>query len=469
MFKSLYTRIAVYTIVILLLSAVASFILTNVLYHVALKPSNDHKIMTTLQEAKKYQKESHTTNMKAYFKHLSELNFQLVTVDQKGHKTFYGASFRRDTLTQETIDSVLKGHNYHGIKNHPYQLFVTGFFDNETNNTVGTRFKTPEGNVAVFMRPDIGKSFSEFRVFLAVLIVLLLIIAMVLIISSTYTLIKPITQLKNATNRLMEGDFSTPIETTRHDELGTLQYRFEQMRVSLKQLDDMRQHFVQNVSHEIKTPLTHIHQLLDRLSQAKDDETRQYYIDEIHATTNRLSNLTRALLLLAELDNNDHLDYDDDVEITQMLRLMVRHEQYAIDAKDLLIMTDLEPITVKGNYRLLYQAFHNILTNAIKYTKQEGSIDIDVFSENNTTMICRITDDGPGMSEDVQAHLFERFYKGNSSATSNGLGLAIAQMIMRLHGGDIKVESTLGEGSTFILSMPLSQADNTPTLEPLNQ
>ncbi|RAA61168.1 two-component sensor histidine kinase, partial [Burkholderia multivorans] len=199
-----------------------------------------------------------------------------------------------------------------------------------------------------------------FRVFLAVLIVLLLIIAMVLIISSTYTLIKPITQLKNATNRLMEGDFSTPIETTRHDELGTLQYRFEQMRVSLKRLDDMRQHFVQNVSHEIKTPLTHIHQLLDRLSQAKDDETRQYYIDEIHATTSRLSNLTRALLLLAELDNNDHLDYDDDVEITQMLRLMVRHEQYAIDAKDLLIMTDLEPITVKGNYRLLYQAFHNI-------------------------------------------------------------------------------------------------------------
>ncbi|PTK45654.1 two-component sensor histidine kinase, partial [Staphylococcus nepalensis] len=183
-----------------------------------------------------------------------------------------------------------------------------------------------------------------------------------------------------------------------------------------------------------------------------------YYIDEIHATTSRLSNLTRALLLLAELDNNDHLDYDDEVEITQMLRLMVRHEQYAIDAKDLLIMTDLEPITVKGNYRLLYQAFHNILTNAIKYTKQEGSIDIDVFSENNTSMICRITDDGPGMSEDVQAHLFERFYKGNSSATSNGLGLAIAQMIMRLHGGDIKVESTLGEGSTFILSMPLSQA-----------
>ena len=257
----------------------------------------------------------------------------------------------------------------------------------------------------------------------------------------------------------MDGDFKTPIAVTRHDELGTLQYRFDQMRISLKQLDDMRQHFVQNVSHEIKTPLTHIHQLLDRLSQAQDKESRLYYIDEIHTTTSRLSNLTRALLLLAELDNHDHLDYDDEIDIAQMLRVMVRHEQYAIDDKDLLIMTDLQEITIKGNYRLLYQAFSNILTNAIKYTEAGGSIDIEL-TQSNHTVECRIADDGPGMSDAVQAHLFERFYKGNTSATSNGLGLAIAQMIVQLHGGEIKVESTIGEGSTFILTLPTAETDD---------
>lgn len=459
MFKSLYSRIAIYTIVIMLFSAVLSFILTNMYYHVALKPSNDQKIMRTLQEAKAYQKASHTTDMKAYFKHLSDLNFQVVTIDTSYKKTFYGEAFRRENLTKENIDKVFKGNDYHGIKNHPYQLFVTGFFDNESKNTVGTRFNTSEGPVAVFIRPDIGKSFSEFRIFLAVLIALLSIISMLLIISSTYTLIKPITQLKHATNRLMDGDFKTPIAVTRHDELGTLQYRFDQMRISLKQLDDMRQHFVQNVSHEIKTPLTHIHQLLDRLSQAQDKESRLYYIDEIHTTTSRLSNLTRALLLLAELDNHDHLDYDDEIDIAQMLRVMVRHEQYAIDDKDLLIMTDLQEITIKGNYRLLYQAFNNILTNAIKYTEAGGSIDIEL-TQSNHTVECRIADDGPGMSDAVQAHLFERFYKGNTSATSNGLGLAIAQMIVQLHGGDIKVESTIGEGSTFILTLPTAETDD---------
>lgn len=454
MFKSLYSRIAIYTIVIMIASAIASFILSNVYYHIYLKPSNDQKIMTTLQEAKKYQNEAHINDLPAYFQHISELNFQVLTIDQQGKRHFYGDAFRRDTLKQSVINKVLQGDNYHGIKNHPYQLFVTGFFDNETSNTVGTAFHTPKGNLAVFIRPDIGKSFSEFRLFLVILIVLLLVISMALIISSTYALIKPISQLKHATNRLMEGDFTTPIKKTRKDELGTLQYRFDQMRISLKQLDDMRQHFVQNVSHEIKTPLTHIHQLLDRLSQTQDETERKYYIDQIYQTTSRLSNLTRALLLLSELDNHEHLTFDDTVNLAEILQLIVRHEQYSMDAKDLIVMTDLQQISIKGNYRLLYQAFQNIVSNAVKYSQQDGSIDIDLKVTEQEEIECHITDDGPGMTEATKQHLFERFYKGNHSQTSNGLGLAIAKTIINMHGGDIKVISTLGEGSTFIITLP---------------
>ncbi|AYU55983.1 HAMP domain-containing sensor histidine kinase [Staphylococcus debuckii] len=455
MFKTLYSRIAIYTVVIMLFSAVASFILSNIYYHVQLKPSNDHKIMTTLKEAKHYQEETHTKDMPAYFQHISELNFQVLTINQAGQRQFYGDHFRRDNLSEKAIHQVMHEKDYHGIRNHPYQLFVTGFFDNETANTVGTAFHTPEGKVAVFIRPDIGKSFSEFRVFLAILLVLLLLISMLLIISSTYALIKPISQLKRATNRLMEGDFNTPIVTTRKDELGTLQYRFDQMRLSLKQLDDMRQHFVQNVSHEIKTPLTHIHQLLDRLSMTDSEQEREYYIAEIYAATNRLSNLTRALLLLAELDNHEHLEFKDKIELAELIRLIIRHEQYSIDAKDLIVLTDIEDMAIQGNYRLIYQAFQNVISNAIKYSEQDGSIDIEIApsEKDRNQIVCRVTDDGPGMTEETQAHLFERFYKGTHSATSNGLGLAIAQMIVQLHGGTIEVESTPGEGSTFIITL----------------
>ena len=85
------------------------------------------------------------------------------------------------------------------------------------------------------MRPDIGETFSEFRIFLAVLITLLLIISISLVIASTYSIIKPVTALKNATTRIMKGDFSTPIKQTRHDEIGTLQSRFNTMRQNLGQ------------------------------------------------------------------------------------------------------------------------------------------------------------------------------------------------------------------------------------------
>ena len=102
------------------------------------------------------------------------------------------------------------------------------------------------------MRPDIGKTFGEFRIFLFVLLIFLLLISISLVIASTYSIIKPIKKLKLATEQLMNGNFETPISRTRHDEIGTLQFRFDTMRQSLKQLDDMRQHFVQMFHMKLK-------------------------------------------------------------------------------------------------------------------------------------------------------------------------------------------------------------------------
>ena len=107
------------------------------------------------------------------------------------------------------------------------------------------------------MRPDIGETFSEFRTFLAVLLMLLLFISIPISYRINLFNHSSSKKLKLATERLIDGDFETPIKQTRKDEIGTLQYHFNKMRESLGQVDQMRQHFVQNVSHEIKTPLTH--------------------------------------------------------------------------------------------------------------------------------------------------------------------------------------------------------------------
>ncbi|WP_251517650.1 MULTISPECIES: HAMP domain-containing sensor histidine kinase [Staphylococcus] len=458
MFKSLYTRLAIYLITMLLVSAVASFLCTNIIYHQYLKANNDAKIMRTLKDSRTFHSEMPQEESKNFFKHIGEMNYQLMTVNTSGKKTFYGAHFRKDNISKHQIDKVLNGHDYHGIKSLPYNLFITGFFENTTKNTVGVTFNTKEGELAVFMRPDIGKTFSEFRIFLAILIALLLIFSIILTISATYSIIKPIQQLKQATHRLMQGDFTTPIKQTREDELGTLQYRFNDMRLSLKQVDDMRQHFVQNVSHEIKTPLTHIHHLLDQLQSSKDPVLRDSYINEIHSVTTQLSDLTKELLLLSEIDNGTHLKFTDTVALNQLLKKIVRHEQFAANQKDLIIMSDLNEINYDGNERLLYQAFQNLITNAIKYSERHGTIEI-TLNQTSTAIICTITDDGLGMDTETQAHLFERFYKVNhENDNSNGLGLAIAKAIIELHEGTIQVESQISQGTTFTIELPSSHS-----------
>ncbi|WP_145459226.1 HAMP domain-containing sensor histidine kinase [Staphylococcus pettenkoferi] len=458
MFKSLYSRIAIYTITVMLISALLSFLLTNVYYHVKLKPSNDAKIMQTLKQARSYQDTLSAEQTDHYFKHLGDMNYQVMTVNQNGDKHYYGERFRKDNVSQKDINHVLSGRDYHGIRDLRYHPFITGFFENVTSNTVGVQFTTDKEKLTVFMRPDIGKTFSEFRVFLAVLLTILLLISIILVISSTYSIIKPVQQLKQATQQLMRGRFDQPIKQTRKDELGTLQHRFDSMRLSLKQLDDMRSHFVQNVSHEIKTPLTHIHQQLGQLQHAETKEERDYHIEEIHQITSQLSNLTKELLLLAELDNGNHLTFNDNIKFNALITEIVRHHQFSADQKDLVILTDLEDVQSKGNEQLLYQAIQNLMSNAIKYSERGGMIEVTLRRDVDQVVLS-IADDGQGISEEAQARLFERFYKMSSDDTSNGLGLAIAKTIVELHGGVIEVDSAKGEGTMFVVKLPVNDVN----------
>ena len=451
-FKTLYSRIAIYTITVILFSALVSFLFTNVYYHFNLKPSNDAKIMRTLKEARSYNEHFDASNLDAYFQHLGQMNYQIVTVDKHHHKSFYGHPFRKDNLSKASIDKVLQGQDFHGIKNKPYELFVTGFFDNETNNTVGVRFTHQQQPIAVFMRPDIGHTFSEFRIFLGVLLGLLLIISITLVILSTYSIIRPVKLLKNATERLINGDFDTPIKQTRHDEIGTLQYRFDDMRQSLKQVDDMRQHFVQNVSHEIKTPLTHIQRLLSELQKSKTEQSRNMLINDVHSEVTRLSDLTRELLLLSELDNAQHLKFNDEVHLTALITDIIRHEQFALDDKNLMLLSEIEDVYFRGNSRLLYQAFFNLIQNAVKYATTDSTIEV-MLSSDNDSIIFTVTNEGTSINEEAQQHLFDRFYKLNNHQNSNGLGLAITKAIIELHNGTISVSSSEQIGTTFTINL----------------
>ena len=223
------------------------------------------------------------------------------------------------------------------------------------------------------------------------------------------------------------------------------------MRKRLGQVDEMRQHFVQNVSHEIKTPLTHIQSILTQLQLSKSKEERQMHVNELFNITTQVSDLTQELLLLSELDNAEHLTLDNRIHLNDLIKDIVRHEQFHIEEKDLVIMTELDEVYFLGNERLIHQALSNLIINAIKYTPQYGLIQIHLSIEASN-IIFTIENEGAVSDKDM-SHIFERFYKLNNDQSSNGLGLAITKSIVELHNGTISVQSN--DATIFTIQLPI--------------
>lgn len=449
-FKSLAQRITIYTIVVMTVSSILGFVLTNIYYHIDLKEKNDYKVMETLKKVQKYIDHDHEMNLDTYLEHLSELHYQAIIYDDKMESTYYGDHFRKYNLDEKSVKKVLNGKTYHGIKERPFNIFITGFFDNETRNTVGMKINHQGAEYALFLRPSVGSMLGEFRIFLAILLVLLVVISLVLVMFSSHSLASPIRRLMNTTESLGKGDFDVDIKVTRDDEIGILQHRFIKMRDELKQLETMRQSFVQNVSHEIKSPLQSILSLLRELEYEKNESKRVQIIEDIYGRAYRLSNLTKQLLLLSELDNSDHLTFNESIELDKVIKEVVRNLNYLLDDKEISIVFDMEEITIQGNNKLLYQAFYNILNNAIKYSPEYSMIQINVSKQDGFVNVSFI-DEGYGMSQEQLSQIRDRFYKGDQShnvhVDSNGLGLSIVDSIIEHHNAQIFFESELDEGT----------------------
>ncbi|RIO73854.1 sensor histidine kinase, partial [Mammaliicoccus sciuri] len=359
-FKSLAQRITIYTIVVMLVSAILGFILTNIYYHIDLKEKNDHKVFNTLKDVQDYIDHDNEMSLDNYLNHLSELHYQAVLYNGKLKPTYYGDNFRKYNLDNQAVEDVLDGKTYHGIKNRPFNIFITGFFDNETRNTVGIKIQHQGAEYALFLRPSVGSMLGEFRIFLAILLVLLVVISLILVLFSSYSLANPIRRLMKTTESLRKGDFDVDIKVTRDDEIGILQHRFIKMRDELKQLEMMRQSFVQNVSHEIKSPLQSILSLLRELEHEQDENNRIQIIEDIYARAYRLSNLTKQLLLLSELDNSEHLSFNETVHVQKVIKEVVQNLNFLLEDNEISVLFDMDDLTIKGNHKLLYQALYNI-------------------------------------------------------------------------------------------------------------
>ena len=262
--------------------------------------------------------------------------------------------------------------------------------------------------------------------------------------------------LKNATRRVAAGDFSVRIaEDYNISEVNSLLRDFNKMAKDLGSIETLKDDFVTSVSHEIKTPLAAIEGCVELLKDASlTPEERSEYVNLIESAVKRLSVLTANILRLSKLDNqeilSDRVEFSLDEQIRQAILLLERRWS----AKDINLNIYLTPVRMVANKELLMQVWINLLDNAIKFSHPGGDINVELSAVDGGVYV-KVTDFGIGMQPGNMKHIFQKFYQGSESRSSegNGLGLALVKRIVELSGGVITVESRVGKGSVFVVEL----------------
>lgn len=267
-----------------------------------------------------------------------------------------------------------------------------------------------------------------------------------------------ITAMSEAAKEVAKGNFNISLsEECPVEELQDMAHNFNLMAKELAGTELLRTDFVENVSHEFKTPLSAIEGYVTLL-QKKDlsEEKRREYTGNILYNTRRLSTLTSNILLLSRLENQELGIQKEPFCLDEQLREVILAQEEGWTGKELELEIDLEAVDYCGSKDLLVHVWENILSNAVKFAPQRGIIRILLRREDGRVLVC-IADTGPGMSEEVRQRVFEKFYQGDVSRSSqgNGLGLALAKRIVDLHDGEIDVSTKERKGTTFTVSLPL--------------
>jgi signal transduction histidine kinase len=256
-----------------------------------------------------------------------------------------------------------------------------------------------------------------------------------------------------ALNEMANGNFNVLVETDPHTPHNDIAEAMNEMARKLGTLENMRQDFVSNISHEIQSPLTSIGGFAKLLKESASDEQSRHYAEVIIAESRRLSSLSDNLLKLSTLDNNKLPLNRTDFRLDKQLETVALTLEPQWSAKNITLEADLLKSTVNGDEALLSQVWINLLVNAIKFTPEGGTITI-TMNDGAVT----VADTGCGIPDEDRPHIFERFYKVDKardrSRGGNGLGLAIVKKITELHGGHISVESDPGKGTTFEIFLP---------------
>lgn len=299
-------------------------------------------------------------------------------------------------------------------------------------------------------------------------------LAAIVCASTSRMLVRPLCRMTLAMNRLAKGDFSFRMERKGRVSLRETDNFARSYNVAAAELastEMMRARFISDFSHEFRTPMNSLSGFAQLLMEDNlTEKERREYAGIIIEEANRLSGLSERILLLSKIEAAAMLPSIEEVDVAEQLRRGVILLEPKLAEKGLRTNLSLDACTVPGNADYLAQLWLNLLDNAVKFSPANGCVSVALYGGRSAEegraadadeAVVWISDEGCGMDSATMAHIFDRFYQGDSSRASkgSGLGLALCKRIVELHGGTIDVQSAPAKGAVFEVRLPLSAAE----------
>ena len=386
---------------------------------------------------------------------------ELMAMDEDGNVILTSSGFlpEKSSLTPdcfEAKDNIGKNAEYIGEINGENIMSVTVVPDGSTEEFFSFRLVTSMENV-------------DRQILVAIIGTSLIGIAIIffVVVSGSYfinSIVNPVGQISETAKKIAEGDFNAKIEKKTDDEIGELCETINYMADELGATERMKNDFISSVSHELRTPLTAIKGWAEMLEDSSkdrsiDSKTLERGMGVIIGETERLSVMVEELLDFSRLQSGRMVLQPMKLDIiAELSEAVLTFEQRAIREKKALIYDENDDIIpVMGDKNRLRQVFVNIIDNALKYSDEGGSVIISAIRLENGFVDIVVKDTGIGIPADQLEKVKTKFFKGNATRRGSGIGLAVADEIIRMHGGEILRDSVEGEGTTVTIRLPIDK------------
>lgn len=311
---------------------------------------------------------------------------------------------------------------------------------------------------------DLDKLIGSVKMSLYIFSCLITILVGMLSFGMSYIITSPIDEFIKMAKLISKGDFSKKLDVKGRNEFAQLAQSMNFMSSELDNLDENRRKFISDASHELKTPLATIKLICDSVVsvESPDPEMTKEFLADLSDEVDRLTRIVERLLTLTRLDSGKSEPKFEPVDFLVMLNAIVKKLTPIANNKNIVLYSDfgnieIEPVDL--DYDKIWEAIYNIVDNAIKYSPEGGFVKVSLVIDGGFLLVT-IEDNGPGIPEGEQEHIFERFYRLDDSRARDtggtGLGLAIAKESVLLHSGEIGVKC-LETGSLFYIRLPYNK------------